>query len=184
MTESIASLIRERRTIHQFKDSPTPGDDLIQSAIDHAIWAPNHHLSQPWHFYLPGQDTIARICTLNAQIVAEKKGEKAAKLKHRRWLSMPGWLVLTVDRSEDVIRQREDYAACCCVAQNLALYLWNVGVGLKWTTGAVTRDERFFDILDVDFGAEEVVGLFWYGYPQDIPAAIRKDSSTFIKRLP
>ena len=38
--------------------------------------------------------------------------------------------------------ERENYAACCCAAQNLMLYLWRQGIGVKWTTGGITRPSR------------------------------------------
>ena len=71
--------------------------------------------------------------------------------------------------------QQEDYAACCCAAQNLMLTLWDKGVGVKWTTGAVVRDERFYELLDVDKTVEKIVGLFWYGYPAQNPEQSRRE---------
>ena len=64
-------------------------------------------------------------------------------------------------------QQEEDYAACACAVQNLMLYLWQAGIGVKWTTGQVTRDPRLYEILGVDGDMERVTGLFWYGYPAD-----------------
>jgi len=93
-------------------------------------------------------------------------------------------LLLSCEKSEQALRQREDYAACCCVAQNLSLILWERAIGMKWTTGAVTREQRFFDILQLDEGQRSVVGLFWYGYPAEIPRGVRKSPRKFIDVLP
>jgi nitroreductase len=71
--------------------------------------------------------------------------------------------------------QREDYASCCCAIQNLTLYLSEAGVASKWTTGLITRDQRFFDLLDIDPDKEFVVGLIWYGYPKMLPTQSRKE---------
>ena len=112
--------------------------------LNAASGPPNHHLSQPWRFHLLGPETAELICLLNAEIVEAKKGEKAAEIKLRRWRENPGWLLMSRQRAEDELRDLEDYAACCCAAQNLSLLLWEQSIGMKWTTGAVTRDERFF----------------------------------------
>ncbi len=64
------------------------------------------------------------------------------------------------------------------------LYLWKAGVGSKWTTGDITRDERFFDIIGLDPEAEFVVGLIWYGYPKLTPQQSRKDLTEVLKELP
>ena len=62
----------------------------------------------------------------------------------------------------------------CCAIQNLTLYLSEAGVACKWTTGLITRDERLFDIMEIDSGTEFVVGLLWYGYPKTLPTQSRK----------
>ncbi|MFT5350790.1 MAG: nitroreductase [Planctomycetota bacterium] len=184
MSPSIAETIKNRRTIHQFKTDESPSTELIQVAIENATWAPNHHLTEPWHFHLIGTVTAEQICQLNAELVREKKGEKAAEIKLRRWREVPGWLLLSCDISDDELKTREDYAACCCVAQNLALCLWEKGVGLKWTTGAVCRDQRFYDMVNLDGRTQSVVGLFWYGYPLEIPMATRSPLSDCLSLLP
>jgi nitroreductase len=184
MATSIADVIKNRRTIHQFKANETPPLSLIKEAIEHAVWAPNHHLSQPWHFHLLGSECIEQICQLNTTLIREQKGEKVADIKLKRWREVPGWLVLSCDISEDALRTEEDYAACCCVAQNLSLYLWENGVGMKWTTGTVTRNAHFYELLGLEPGKCKIVGLFWYGYPADIPKAARKPIAECINTLP
>lgn len=182
--DRLKELLQERRTIHEFRPGELPPQETIIEAIDAARWAPNHHLTEPWHFYLLGPETIREIVALNTGIVESSKGEKAAAIKQERWSAIPGWLIVTCDRSEDSVRSREDYAACCCAVQNMMLYLYNAGIGVKWTTGDVIRDPRFYDLIWVDPAAEEVVGLFWYGYADDIPNASRKSTGQLIVELP
>jgi nitroreductase len=172
-TQSVADIIRGRRTINFFKPEVPPRETLLEG-IEAARWAPNHHLTEPWRFYLLSDPVKQQIVDLNARMVARERGEDAGREKHERWSRIPGWLVLTCVRSSDELRQKEDYAACCCAAQNLALYLWSRGIGMKWTTGAVTRSEEFYDLIWVDPVVEQVVGLFWYGYPDEVPVSVRK----------
>ena len=180
----IKYLVKSRRTIHQFKPDSLPDEAILRAAMEQAIWAPNHYLTQPWRFYLLGAESKERTCLLNAQLVNEKQGERAAQIKLRRWREVPGWLVLTCAREDDEVTMRENYASCCCVAQNLMLLLWDGGIGVKWTTGAVTRTRDFYDIIRADREQEEVVGLFWYGFPAEIPAAERKPIEQIVTELP
>ena len=113
-----------------------------------------------------------------------KKGPDAGRFKRDSWSQKPGWLVVTCQRSEDELRQQEDYAACAAAVQNFLLYLWKAGVGSKWTTGDITRETRFFDILDIDADREFVVGLVWYGYPKVTPEQSRKPFDDVLTRLP
>lgn len=177
--EQTAALIRGRRTINRFMREAPPRDVVLR-ALELACWAPNHHLTQPWHFYVLGPDTQREIIRLNSEMVAAAQGESAATAKRKRWASMPGWLVVTCDLSDDPVRNREDYAACCCAVQNAMLYLHSAGIGVKWSTGAVTRAPRFYDAIWVDPDLETVVGLFWYGYPAETPDARREPAESRI----
>jgi len=171
--DAVAELLKSRRTINNFK-ADVPPRDIILRAIDSARFAPNHHLTEPWHFYLLNEDTKNAIVKINAELVSASRGAEAAESKRQRWSQMPGWMVVTADRSEDPALAREDYAAVCCAIHSMSLFLWSAGIGCKWTTGPVTRDERFFETLWIDPEREDVVGLIWYGYPDNIPDTARK----------
>ena len=180
---ALAVLIRSRRTIHLFEPTPPPRATILE-AIDLARWAPNHRLTEPWRFYLLGDATAEALAHLNAEIVTEERGPEAGRKKRERWLSMPGWLVVTSRIADDPIVSQENYAACCCAIQNMHLYLWSEGIGMKWGTGKVTRHPRFFDLLGIDPDQEKLVGMFWYGYPADIPEKQRKPVEEIVTVLP
>jgi nitroreductase len=172
-----------RRTINLFLQTPVP-NALVKEAIEVAIWAPNHHVSEPWKFYRLGQDSIALALDLVQDIVTAKKGAKAGEFKAKSWSEKPGWLVVSCRKSEDALMQKEDYAACCAATQNFLLYLWKAGVGSKWTTGDITLDPRFFDIVGMNTDEEFVVGLIWYGYPKLTPTQSRKSIGEVLIELP
>lgn len=172
-----------RRTVDQYIQTPVP-DDLVGEAIEVATWAPNHYVSEPWQFILPGEETVSRIIDLCGEMVAAAKGPELAEHKRKTWSEKPGWLIITCRRSDDALREREDYAACCAATQNLMLYFWKAGVGTKWTTGPITRDSRFFDIIDVEESDAFVVGMLWFGYPKITPTQARQNADKVIKRLP
>ena len=182
VAEAVAETIRGRRTIHSFKPE-CPPFERIREAIDLARWAPNHHHTEPWRFLHAGPETKAKIVDLNARIVSEKKGRDAGEAKRLRWSEIPGWLIVACDRSDDMIRYKEDYAACCCAIQNLSLALWTHDIGVKWTTGAVTRDAEFYELLGLNRYDHTVVGLLWYGYFDQPPAQRRKDTDEILCQL-
>ena len=178
-----AEVLRGRRTIELFLHTPVP-KHLLEEAIDAATWAPNHHVTEPWQFYAVGAETKERCLDLCSDIVKAKKGEKASAFKRQSWSEKPGWLVVTCRRSKDELLQQEDYAACCAAVQNLLLYLWKAGVGSKWTSGDITRDSRFLNIIGIDEAESFVVGLIWYGYPKLTPAQSRKGIDEVFTELP
>lgn len=182
-TDEIIGLIKARRTIHDYKPNEFVDKKIIKEAIEACRWAPNHHLTEPWHFYLPGKETIEKIIELNTEIMLAKKGQEAADKKRQRWKAMTGWLVISCLKSDDELTYKEDFAATCCAIQNLQLLLWEQGIGMKWSTGPVIRDERFYDLLWINSDEQEIMGIFWYGYPELIPKMPRKEISQFITEL-
>lgn len=176
-------VLRGRRTINLYLQTPVP-ERLVQEAIEVATWAPNHHVTEPWHFYLLGEETIARCLDLCRDIVAAKKGADAGDFKRQSWSEKPGWVVITCRKSDDGLTEREDYGACCAAVQNLMLYLWKAGVGSKWTSGEITRDPRFADIIGFDSDEAFVVGLLWLGYPKLTPTQSRKRVEEVLTKLP
>eukprot|EP00580_Thalassiosira_gravida_P010511 CAMPEP_0201633270 /NCGR_PEP_ID=MMETSP0493-20130528/6636_1 /ASSEMBLY_ACC=CAM_ASM_000838 /TAXON_ID=420259 /ORGANISM="Thalassiosira gravida, Strain GMp14c1" /LENGTH=258 /DNA_ID=CAMNT_0048104949 /DNA_START=21 /DNA_END=797 /DNA_ORIENTATION=+ len=180
----VQSNILTRRTINEFQPTlPPHWEKSLDAAIEAAIYAPNHKRSEPWRFYLLGPKSIEKVCRLNAEIVASKKGEEAGAKKLKRWMLMPGWLVVTCAKSDTADATdsttmedpmglaREDYAACCCAVQNLCLSLHSQGMGTKWTTGGVNFDDRFGDAVGFDSSEEYTVGTIWFGTPVKSPNA-------------
>jgi nitroreductase len=183
MSTAVADVIRARRSINKFKPD-TPPLERVRAALELACWAPNHKLTEPWRYFLLGPDTAERVAVLNAEIVSAERGATVANSKLARWRAVPGTLVVTCVVAEDPLRAEEDYAACCCAIQNLQLALWADGIGTKWTTGAVTRDPRFFELLGIARDRYRVVGLIWYGYPDETPAMTRKPLDLALRELP
>ncbi len=180
---AIAELIRGRRTINLFEPEPVAAA-ILREAIELARWAPNHRLTEPWRFYLLGPQTFAAAAECWAGFEAESKGAAAGEARRKRLASIPGHFVLTSARDEDELIELENYAACCCAAQNLMLYLWQRGIGVKWTTGAITREPRLYEMLGIDRELERIAGWFWYGRPRMTPTQRRRGVDEIVVDMP
>lgn len=180
--EAVATLIRGRRTITRFRNDELPDPALVREAIEVARWAPNHHLSEPWRFYLIGEKTKADIIDLNTRLLTATRGVEVARAKRDRWRAIPGWLAVGCVPGEDPVTAREDYAACACAVQNFMLYLRSAGVGSKWSSGAVTREPAFLERLGAEKG-EYCIGLIWYGYPENTPRSRRQPLGHCLRSL-
>lgn len=181
--DQAARFLRGRRTVDQYRDE-IPDAALVREAIEIARWAPNHHSTQPWRFYLIGERTKDAIVDLNTRLVEARKGTDVAAAKRERWQHIPGWLAVNCVIDDDALVAREDYAACACAIQNLTLYLHSAGVESKWTSGEVTREPGFLEFLGVDPAREYCVGLIWYGYPKRRPRTQRKSLDEIVFECP
>ena len=183
----VDAVVREaicgRRTIGAFRPE-LPPREVVLDALEAARWAPNHKKTEPWHVILLGPETARAVIALNSRIITATKGPMEAEAKQKKWSEVPGWLAVTCDLADDPFRREEDYAACCCLIQNLTLALWSAGIGTKWSTGDVTRHPDFFKLLNIDPAQQRVVGLFWYGYPAIIPAQTRRPVESFLIEMP
>ena len=179
---AVAALIRDRRTINLFEPEPV-GTAALRDAIELARWAPNHKLTEPWRFYLLGPAAVAAVADCLADYEAETKGAAAGAARRKRIETIPGHFLLTSARHEDSTIDLENYAACCCAVQNLMLYLWQRGIGVKWTTGQITREQRLYDVLGIDSGAERIVGHFWYGRPKIVAPQRRREVAEIVVDL-
>ena len=175
----LAERIRSRRTTKLYLKQAVDRK-LILDAIEVARWAPNHNLTEPWHFYVLGEKTIRNCVDLTRIVVTEKKDAGLGDFKAQAAAAIPGWLVVTCARSDDELLQREDYASCACAIQNLMLYLSEAGVATKWATGPITRDDRFYELLDIDSREAFVVGIIWYGFAKITPTQSRGEVGEII----
>jgi nitroreductase len=182
-TALLTRLLRERRTIAQtsLSTEQEPDHSKVLEAIESARWAPNHHKTEPWTFYLLDPPRIRRLGELWGDIQIRKNAQPdTVKRKRLEWGQSKGVLILTCTSAAeaDEVRRKEDYAACCCAAQNLMLHLWAEGIGSKWSTGVVWDHEDFWPLLGHSEPPQstELVGLFFYGVPERVPQARREKS--------
>lgn len=166
-----ARLAASRRTVHRFDARPVP-EDAVRRAAHLATHAPNHKLTEPWAFVLLGPQTRQATVDRAMALFQEKLGDEAAAKRRAVWEAVPAYVAVLCRRTPgDALREREDYAAVSAAAYAFALALWEDGIGTKWTTGAVTRDDAFFRLLGLNPAEMLVVGLLMTGYPADLPPA-------------
>jgi nitroreductase len=163
---TVHEVVRSRRTIHDFAALPVD-EQAISRALEGANWAPNHKATWPWRFIRVGPRAREKLIAWNVEIKDRATGLTPAQVsKVQAQMTHPAALVVVSQvLAENLFRRREDYAACACAIQNLCLCLASDGVGSKWTTGAITRDERTYTLLDLDAGREQIIGFVWIGVP-------------------
>ncbi len=174
---TLQELIADRRTIHDYRPGPLP-DGAVERAVAAAAAAPNHRMTEPWRFVRVGPQTRAVLLDIAAELKggAASLGEGGWKKLQAKMLDPAELLVVCQVRQQNPGVAREDYAAVACAVQNAMLSFWAEGLGSKWSTGAVTTDERTYRALGIDALQEEVVGFLWAGHAAklDLPKPRRR----------
>ncbi len=176
-------LIKARRTIHHFKADPVE-PAIIQEALGLMQFVPNHHLLQSWQLYMVGVSTKAKLLEIAQANFALKNSVNAA-VKVARWAKIPHWIMVTQNTENKSEQQiREEYASISMGLYAMMLFLHNQGIGSKWSTGSIINTEAWLNACTIDPEKEKVVGLFWIGYPEVIPAMpLRHSPDHYIKML-
>ena len=169
--------ITTRRTIAKFRPEPIP-PEVLRPVLAAGIWAPNHHLTEPWRFVILGPETQRRLARrfgeLKAAKIVTESAERRERLRadsERQFLAVPAIIAMAASQEGEEQRRREDYAAVCCAAQNVQLAAWAAGIGTKWSTSGVTRDPLAYELLGLDAARFDIIGFLYAGYPAETPPA-------------
>lgn len=170
--------IRTRRTIAKFRDGAVPAA-MLESILAAGIWAPNHHLTEPWQFVILGPETQGKLAILFGELKAAKvptedtaRYTRVREEHERKFRAFPTVVAVAVSREGDEIRRREDYAATACAIQNIQLSAWAEGVGVKWSTSGVIRDPITYHLLEIDPARARLSDCCSSATPQRFPTAI------------
>ncbi|MGZ3723920.1 MAG: nitroreductase family protein [Bdellovibrionales bacterium] len=181
----LAQLTVSRRTVHNYKPDKI-ADDLVTKALELSLWAPNHKLTYPWVYIWVGAAARLQLADLAAELKALKKPlSETEKKAVSATVTNPSHLIaLGLKRSADAHRQHEDYATLACSVQIAAQYLWDQGIGSKWTTAGWSTHARSYDILGVSPEEVSLEGAFMIGVPLIVPAATPRPSlDKFLRRV-
>lgn len=185
---AVVDTIRSRRTIYDFKPEAVPRDKIAQ-ALEHAVWAPNHKVTEPWRFIVVNGKTKENLAGIYRLMQMEKTKSddpdvlaKAGRKGYEKLMSKPTIIGVVCRKDADPVRAREDYAAACCAMYNISLAAWEEGIGMQWSTSALIRHPETLKLLQVNPEEEEIIGFLYTGYPAAIPEQRRvpaKDRTTW-----
>ena len=178
----VEEAIRGRASIKVFSDQPVD-DALIWRCLETAVWAPNHHLTEPWRFTVvvaEGRDWLARIVqtALTEKAVGLDLAAAHAKaLKERRsLLSAPVWITIYSEAGRDPRQTRENFAASAAAAQNVLLMAHDQGLGSIWRTSQIYELPAVREALRASNDAT-FVGSLALGYAQQRAVKRRRSAA-------
>ena len=184
----VFQLIKERRSIPRFKPDPVPRD-VIEMMLEAATWAPNHHLTEPWEFYVlegAAREGFAAIRrrfrrTLFPDPEAPAAQKAAAKI-YQDTLATPVIIIVTTRVSADPAVNEDDYAATFCAIQNMLLVAASRGVGTYPRTGGLIYDPALRAFLNLS-PERRVASVVYVGYPAVVPERRRTSHTEKTKWL-
>ena len=176
--------IFNRRTIHFFENKKG-SENIIKDSIEAANQAPCHKLTFPWRFYSVSLKKRKQILDLAIEIKSKKKqiSENEENIIRGKYLNPSHLLITSQLLSKDLNIQKEDYAACSCAIQNLCISLASEGVFSKWSTGAITKNPKTYEMIDINSQVEEIIGFIWIGYGKKLSKISRPSIDQIYKEI-
>ncbi len=171
--------IRNRRTVKPklMTDRPVP-DAIINEMLENANWAPTHDMTQPWRFTVFTGDARREVAELLAATYKEVTPPDSFKEKKYESLGTnptraPVLISIAMKRQDsEKIPEVEEVQAVACAVQNMHLTAAAHGVGAFWSSNAAVCSEQMKSFLGLD-QRDQVLGLFYVGYPQEWPTSDR-----------
>ncbi|MEK0313521.1 nitroreductase family protein [Cohnella sp. 56] len=176
MHTQLLETIKGRRSIGKVKDEPVPRE-VVESLIEAAVWAPNHHRTEPWRFVVmtgEGRRTLGRAyAAMAAPALAELSGQdRADRVSREEAKALRAPVVIAAVSSPAADHPRavlwEERAAAHAAVQNLLLAAHGTGLGAVWRTGDGLGHPEMVKAFELG-AQEEIVGFIYIGYPDMTP---------------
>jgi len=170
----IFEAIEKRRSLAHLLPQPVERA-TIEKVLSAALWAPNHHHTEPWHFFVFQDDARQKLADAIMENfhrdhpdATPKEIEKAQKKNPRRVMESPLVIVVSSDAGKDKAETQENYAACACAVQNILLAAEALGLGAFWRTGesVYTAPNAVKELLQLPEEAT-LVAFLLMGYPEE-----------------
>lgn len=168
---AVLELLRSRRSMPRVRPE-CPPREIIEQVIDAAVWAPNHHLTEPWRFIvLTGEarrglgDAMARGRLIRDGAVDPAKLD-ALRRKPLRAPVIVAVGVIPASHEPEV--EIEEICAGAAAIQNLLLAAHGLGLAAMWRTGEAVFDPEVKVFLGLPADAH-LLGFIYLGYPDGEP---------------
>lgn len=169
--------IKERRSIHTFKQSEVP-EAILTDIFTYASYAPSHYMKEPWNIKLyqeKGKVNFVNEIMKSYQRIGmlqtsdDNKTKKMIKSMKQFLLAIPHHALIYFPIEADPVRYEEEYAAVCAFIQNAQLAAWKFGVGMLWTITPYMHDQYFAEALGINSEKMKIAAVMQIGYPEKIP---------------
>ena len=181
MLDSLSALIRSRRSVKpvDMDAAREVPEELIQTLLVNATWAPSHGLTEPWKFHVftgPGRERLAHALAAIYEEVTpsdEVRQDKLVKLRQNPLLAPVVVACCVEQRGGAKIPFLEEVEAVACALQNVMLSAAAAGLGSFWSSPPVVGTPAFGRWLG-QAERDLCVALLYLGWPKAgwVPAAV------------
>ncbi|GIO40967.1 nitroreductase family protein [Paenibacillus apis] len=132
--------------------------EQVLALLEEAVWAPNHHLREPWRFVWI--DAACR-STLEATVDPSTQGDLRELIR-----TAPSCLIVVASVPQTPREEKDDFSAACCLIQNLQILAAANGLGMSWALPPHTGCEGLSFAVKLEAN-ERIAGVLGLGHIED-----------------
>jgi len=145
-------------------------DDIINSILENANWAPTHRKTEPWRFKVIKGKKLAELGVFLSEYYQKNTpAEDFSPVKYNKSIkkTKKSAAVIAICMARDPnesVPEWEEIAATAMAVQNMWLCCTELGIGSYWSSPALIKYmDEFFDVSE----GEKCLGFFYMGYTDD-----------------
>lgn len=167
MAKPIAELIATRRTSLRMDPEAELDESLVADLCRLAVWAPNHHRTEPWRFAVFSGEARRRLgdTIATAMSAAGAAPERVAKTR-TKYGRAPVMLLVGSASGPDANTTLENRDAVAAGVQNILLGATAEGLASFWSSVATPSAPTLLDLCGFEADTVVVAALY-LGHPID-----------------
>lgn len=179
--EEINKIIRHRRSIYPVSyTGEVVSDEIIQTMLENATWAPSHKLTQPWHFVVFSGKGLNKLATFQSELYKtlskDNFDEKTYQKLKEKPLECSHVIAIGMKRNE-LVPEIEEVEAVACAVQNMLLTASAYKLGAYWGSGGITYKEEAKSFFGLE-SKDKLLGFVFVGVPSIAWPNMAKRKST------
>jgi nitroreductase len=172
---TVIETIRRRRSIGKMTEQ-RPTHEQIEQILEAATHAPNHHLVQPWKFFVLAGTARNELGSLLAESLAtqmqettSQKAEAVLNNERKKPLRAPVVIVVAAEYPQQPkVVEIENVAATAAAVENMLLAAEELGLACMWRTGDAAYDPKVKQWLGLS-EKDHILAFVYIGYPAITP---------------
>ena len=167
-TDTLATLLRGRRSVRKFQDRPVPRE-LIEQILEAARWAPSPHGRQPWRFIVLTRPEMKNLLAdrmgetwrhnlqmdgQDSEVVNLRLDKSRQRILNAPVIILPCLYLEDLDRYPDERRQADETTMAIqsigAAIQNMLLMAYDLGLDAGWMCAPLFCPEIVCDALNLD----------------------------------
>lgn len=170
--DPVFEAIRQRRSVGQVKQEE-PTREQIERILEAATYAPSHHVTEPWHFFVvtgAAREGLGHVMAASLSMRMENRTCEKARVQLLRERNKPlrAPVIITVammNLKNMPGMMVENIEAAGAAVQNMLLVAQEMGLATLWRTGDTAYDPFVKSWFGMD-AEDHIVGFVYLGFPK------------------